>query len=142
MCTKITLHKPGYIPDAPLVFAVIIAVKENKLIFGRRRGQDTWEIPGGHIEYGETPEQAARRELYEESGAVEYILKEIGIYSVDNYYKKTYGMLFFADVQKMEALPLSEIEETALFSSIPCTLTYPEIQPQLISLANEYLSAT
>ncbi len=27
-----------------------------------------WSIPGGHIESGETPEEAARREIHEESG--------------------------------------------------------------------------
>ena len=37
----------------------------------------TWEIPGGHIEPGESPEEAARRELFEETGAAEFTIRPI-----------------------------------------------------------------
>jgi 8-oxo-dGTP diphosphatase len=54
--------------DAPMP-AVLVAVwcgRHLLLVFDRFRGR--WELPGGRIEPGETPLQAAVRELHEESG--------------------------------------------------------------------------
>ena len=46
-------------------------------MLGRHRERDTWEMQGGHIEANETPLEAARRELYEESGALEFIMQPL-----------------------------------------------------------------
>lgn len=51
------------------IFASGILFRQNKRIFLIKRADDgTWCIPGGHIEPGETPDQAARREVAEETG--------------------------------------------------------------------------
>ena len=42
-----------------------------KFLFGNRlsaHGNGMWAPPGGHLEFGESPEQCAARELYEETG--------------------------------------------------------------------------
>ncbi|MFM7146880.1 MAG: NUDIX hydrolase [Actinomycetales bacterium] len=44
-----------------------------------RRGQLAWSLPKGHLEAGETPEQAAIREIIEETGIVGEILAPLGI---------------------------------------------------------------
>lgn len=52
--------------------AVVRLQRGAELLFLRRTGDDAWGglwwIPGGAVEDGETPAQAARREVYEETG--------------------------------------------------------------------------
>ena len=58
----------------PYRFVVILSFCGGQLVLSRHKQRITYETQGGHIEPGETPEQAARRELWEESGAAEYDL--------------------------------------------------------------------
>lgn len=51
------------------------------MVFNKKR--NGWEMPGGSIEPGETPEEAAVREFKEESG-LELFLE--GIQTIDNCY--------------------------------------------------------
>ena len=50
-------------PDYQLKFAVIIAKAHGKWVFCRHRQRDTYELPGGHREAGESILDAATREL-------------------------------------------------------------------------------
>lgn len=98
-------------------------------MLGRHRERDTWEMQGGHIEANETPLEAARRELYEESGALEFIMQPLRDYLTvtDNGNAGAAGMVFAAEIKKLGILPDFEIAEVKLFDELPDNLTYPEL---------------
>lgn len=50
-----------------LKYVVVCSLYNDKLLLSRHKHRDTWETQGGHIEEGETPVQAAKRELYKQS---------------------------------------------------------------------------
>ncbi|MBN2794001.1 MAG: NUDIX domain-containing protein [Clostridia bacterium] len=97
----------------------------------------TWEMPGGHIESDEHPEDAAIRELYEETGGIVDVLTPLYDYSV----KKdviSYGRLYLADILKFETLPDFEIECVSILKD-EMTWTYDQIQPILFESVLNYL---
>jgi 8-oxo-dGTP diphosphatase len=58
-------------PNDPRVGVAIIIVKNNRMLLVQRKsvhGAGTWSTPGGHLEFGESPEQCAAREAFEEVG--------------------------------------------------------------------------
>ena len=130
---KVSFFDRTEINDTLLEFAVIIAKYQDKFVFCRHRQRSTWEVPGGHREVNETIEMTARRELYEESGAVDFELEPITVYGVESDGKNTYGMLFYAEIRAFDQIPPEyEIAEIVLCDNIPENLTYPQIQPKLM----------
>jgi 8-oxo-dGTP diphosphatase len=78
-------------PEQHLVTcAFVLAFKGNDLLLTNLndRGRD---IPGGHIEEGEIPEEAARRELYEETGATVDTLSYLGFEVIKLFGEKPEG---------------------------------------------------
>lgn len=127
------------IDDDLLKFAVIISKSNSKWVFCKHRDRDTYEVPGGHREAGDLIEDTARRELKEETGALEFSITPICVYSVtgknrvNDTGEETYGMLYFADITEFEEELHSEMEKVVLLDELPDEWTYPLIQPLLIA---------
>lgn len=124
--------------DRLLDFAVIIAKTEDKFVFCKHKDRDTLEVPGGKRESGESILAAAKRELYEETGAVDFTIEPVCVYSVikDNPgAQESFGMLYYAGIKSFEKELHSEIEKIVITEDLPTEWTYPEIQPKLIEQA-------
>lgn len=140
---EVNFYDTDKIDDDLLKFAVILTKHNGKWVFCKHKERDTYEFPGGHREEGETILAAAKRELYEETGAVEYEISPIGVYSVTGKSKineelgqnTSYGMFYYADVRTFEKELHSEIEKIIITDTIIENWTYPEIQPKLFEEA-------
>ena len=130
------------INDELLKFAVIISKHNGKWVFCKHKDRNTFEVPGGHREEGENILDTAKRELNEETGALDFSIEPVCIYSVTGKNRvnktgeETYGMLYFADIYSFDSTLDSEMELVKFFDELPTEWTYPLIQPLLI---NEYL---
>ena len=136
---KVRFH--DCVEDSLLKFAVIIAKNNGKWIFCKHKERNTYEIPGGHREKGESIFDTAKRELQEETGAISFTINPICVYSVMEKGKgerdsevETFGMLYYAEIFSFEQLH-SEIECILITEKIIDNWTYPQIQPKLLQEA-------
>ena len=121
-------------------FVVICARYQGKWILCRHKERTSYELPGGHIEPGETPRQAAERELFEETGALSFEMKAAFDYCVSRGEEASCGQVFLARVQKLGPLPDSEMAQIALMDDLPLDMTYPAIQPLLYRWMQQWLN--
>ena len=132
-----------HVSDELLKFAVIISKTNGKWVFCKHKERDTYEVPGGHREENENILETAKRELKEETGALDFSVSPICVYSVTGKNKvnesgeETYGMLFFAEIKSFENELHSEMEKVLITDTLVENWTYPLIQPKLIEEAKK-----
>ena len=138
--TEVNFFSPLFDPDVKLTYSMISARYRDKWLFVRHHKRSTFEIAGGHIEAAESPDEAASRELQEETGATRFNIECISTYSVKKDGETGWGRLYFAEVLEKGPIPdISEIKEVVLLDRIPDHLTHPDIQPHLFRRTLEYL---
>ncbi|MPN10609.1 RNA pyrophosphohydrolase [bioreactor metagenome] len=127
--------------------ASVIIYKDNKVLLQQRKDNKCWGYHGGSVEMGEKVEDAARRELLEETGLIANRLELYGVFSGSEQYhmypdgNEAYIIDivylcndFMGDVhiQESEVLQLKWFD----FDKIPEKLS-PPIKSVLIKFCNE-----
>ena len=114
-------------------YVVILSEYRGMWLLSRHRDRTTWETQGGHIEPGESPLDAAGRELYEESGAVDFEITAVFDYYAADDCGHANGMVFLAHIESLAPIPDSEMAEVRTVDYLPSEeiLTYPGITPVL-----------
>ncbi len=129
--------------DQKLRFAVIVTKTDGHWVFCKHKERNTLEVPGGHREPGEDILTTAKRELQEETGAIDFSIRPVCVYSVTAPWnfdgQETFGMLFFADVKAFEKELHSEIERIVIQDGPPSAWTYPDIQPYLMEEVQKWM---
>ena len=125
-------------------WADVVAFHNGKWLFSKHKDRTTWETQGGHIETGETPLEAAKRELYEESGAIEFDIEPLCDYwligKIDGINIQGNSQVYIAKVHSLGEIPQqSEMEQVCLFDSLPDNLTYLEVTNELLPIVLEKL---
>jgi len=120
----------GLVIDTTGTMGLLIGRYDHKDASGKRI---LWSLPKGHIEEGETPEQAAIREVAEETGITSSITKSLGV--IDFWFMaggkrihKTVHHFLFTEVGGTLLAQESEVDEVSWFplSEIVDRLAYPD----------------
>ena len=73
-----------YVGHNPILTAgtgILVFNKNNELLLQLRADYNLWSLPGGSMELGESFEETAKRELFEETGLIANKLKMINVLS-------------------------------------------------------------
>ena len=68
----------------PIPAAALVVLEKNRALLTLRDVEPKmgeWCLPGGFLEWGESPEEGARRELFEETGLTAEELSLVGVYN-------------------------------------------------------------
>lgn len=105
----------------PLVGVGVVLVREGRVFLARRQGahgEETWASAGGHLEWGETLEECARREALEELGVTVGGLQFLCISNIIAYDRHYVDVEFLGDIGDQEP-QLAEPEAFSEFGWFP-----------------------
>jgi 8-oxo-dGTP pyrophosphatase MutT (NUDIX family) len=134
----------------PLIFVgsvvVIMDGKGRILLQQRRHPEGAWGLPGGLMELGESTEDTARREVFEETGLEIGKLNLINVYSGKDYFiVAANGDPFYVVTAAYSTTDVQGILKVDEKESIQCSYFYRDELPEYIvkshrEVMNEFLN--
>ncbi len=120
----------------PAVGVGVFIWKDGQFLMGRRvgtHGGGTWSVPGGHLEFGESWEDCAAREVLEECGVkiknIRFLAVVNNVFRDEDHHSITIFMEADWASGKAATLELDKFVDVAWFS--PKTLPQPLFLPML-----------
>jgi 8-oxo-dGTP diphosphatase len=121
-------------------YVSMFAQYEDKWVICHLKDTNKWDCPGGKIEEDENPIQAAMRELYEETGAVESDYIPLFIYCINSDKGLSYGIQYYCDIVEFEEIPDFEMDQIEFHKDIPFEkMKTPDVHKQLYEYINAIL---
>ena len=80
----------------PSIGAVIAIIQHGRILLTKREDSEVWCLPGGAVEDGESLEQAAAREAFEETGLQVRLTRLVGMYSQPRWHHGGHHFALFA----------------------------------------------
>jgi len=140
-------HRPIILPGS-----VVIMLNEQNDVLLQKRHDGYWGLPGGLMDLGESFEEVAKREVFEETGLVVENLKLLNVFSGSKYYFKVpngdelysvTAVYYTKDISGEMKIDYSESEKMQYFSinDLPNELTdeYRGFIEQYIDCEKMYL---
>jgi 8-oxo-dGTP pyrophosphatase MutT (NUDIX family) len=101
-------------PLAPAAVSIILSSKDDEVLLVQRRDVPVWVLPGGGIDSGEPPEEAVKREVFEETGYRVAIIRQTGEYYPINRLA-AFTSVFLCRIEGGEPHVTSETASIAFF---------------------------
>lgn len=117
----VNIYDLGYCDESQYTRVVCVCRYKDKFLFSYNEKRKGWEIPGGHIEDGESWKDACIREMYEETGATKIDITPVCVYKISSY-----GLLCYCEILELSDLPKYEMSKIMLSDTLPNNMTFPD----------------
>jgi 8-oxo-dGTP diphosphatase len=130
------------VPETPKLTVDVVIPSERGVVLIRRGSdpfQGQWALPGGFVEVGETVEEAAVREVAEETGLAVELARLVGVYSDPNRDPRGHNVsvAFLARVLSGELVAATDAAEVSVLDpgSVDLAFDHRRIVDDALSLS-------
>jgi len=139
LSNRFSLHR---IKDFPIQYVSLISRHKDKWIICHLKDRDKWDCPGGRIEENEKPIEAAKRELYEETGTTKAEIFPLYIYEISSDKGLSYGIQYYCNILEIGPIPNFEMDKIELVEKLPLEkIRTPQVHSKLIEDIQSMISA-